>query len=87
MNGNYLDCNGNIDNDMGHHVTTTTDTDPGHHIGMNCPVGSPLMSQNNWMNTGSAFMLNWPSNSGEMPQWVIIPLTNETINKLYAMPK
>ena len=37
LNGNYLDCNGNVDNDMGHHVTNPSDTDPGHHVGQNCP--------------------------------------------------
>jgi hypothetical protein len=40
VNGNYIDCNGNIDNDMGHHTTSSGDTDPAHHVGQNCPAGS-----------------------------------------------
>jgi hypothetical protein len=40
INSNYIDCNGNIDNDPVHHTTNSADTDPGHHIGQNCPAGS-----------------------------------------------
>lgn len=41
LNGNYIDCDGSIDNDMGHHVTNPADTDPGHHLGLNCGSVAP----------------------------------------------
>lgn len=40
VNGNYIDCDGSVDNDMAHHSTDLNDTDPGHHLGQNCPAGS-----------------------------------------------
>lgn len=40
VSGNYIDCNGNIDNDMVHHTTDPSDADPAHHVGQNCPAGS-----------------------------------------------
>jgi hypothetical protein len=47
INGNYIDCNGNIDNDLAHHVANPGDTDPGHRIGQNCPAGSFVTANQN----------------------------------------
>ncbi|MBI2410073.1 hypothetical protein HYV30_03485 [Candidatus Kaiserbacteria bacterium] len=40
INGNFIDCNGNIDNDPSHHTTDPNDTDSGHRVGQNCPSGT-----------------------------------------------
>ncbi len=40
ISGNFVDCNGNVDNDPSHHTTDPSDSDPAHHIGQNCPAGS-----------------------------------------------
>jgi hypothetical protein len=80
LNGNYIDCNGNIDNDPAHHTTNPNDTDPAHHIGQNCPGGQPTLGNPfdaNWMDWWSKN--NWPSN------WFIIPLTRQNIQDIMNM--
>ena len=87
VNGNYIDCNGNIDNDPAHHTTNPSDTDPAHHVGQNCPAGSltiPNEGNSGTANTGSIFSLFAPGNNGQLAQWVIVPLTGDLIGKLSA---
>jgi hypothetical protein len=89
LNGNYIDCYGNIDNDMGHHTTNPSDQDPGHHSGMNCPSGSLLGNMGgmpgggNSMGAPQNWMFNWFDINNTSIQWVIIPLTANTIQKLF----
>ena len=45
LNGNYIDCNGAIDNDSGHHTTNPADQDSAHRIGQNCPPNSFVSTQ------------------------------------------
>ncbi|MCL5667369.1 MAG: PA14 domain-containing protein [Patescibacteria group bacterium] len=40
INGNYIDCSGNIDNDAAHHTLDPSDRDPAHHSGQQCPANS-----------------------------------------------
>jgi hypothetical protein len=91
MNGNYFDCEGNIDNDMAHHTTDPNDTDPGHNVGKNCPGGMPKMPKMN-MDAGQMFMpgmLNHPMfgvwNGSTTEDWVIVPLTSELVMKMAGM--
>lgn len=87
LNGNYYDCFGNIDNDMGHHTTNTSDNDPGHHSGQNCPGGSPQLPGGismPGMTNGlpQNFMTNWFTMLNNNQQWVVIPLTSQTLQWL-----
>lgn len=89
-NGNYVDCNGNIDNDPGHHTKDIFDTDPAHNVGKNCPGGMPLapmgnnsnMDPNSWNNNWQT-MSFWSVMSGSMEQWVILPINSSTLQKLH----
>jgi len=67
LNGNFLDCNGSIDNDSSHHTTNPNDTDPGHHLGQNCsggslsaqlPVSTPALPANNPLPSASSLTSN-----------------------------
>jgi len=90
INGNYYDCFGNIDNDMGHHTTNANDTDPGHRIGQNCPGGMPMVpnmngSNGNGMGMGNGNMnqwVNWFFMPGTNFQWAVIPLNSENLQTL-----
>jgi len=91
LNGNYLDCNGNIDNDPAHHTTNSSDTDPAHHIGQNCPGGMPMLPTNsNFSNmlpnngTGQSWIFNVGSDNGQITQWVGLPLDSKTLQILYS---
>ena len=88
LNGNYYDCNGNIDNDPAHHTTVATDTDPAHHIGQNCSSGNPPAPGNSpdlsaiLGGSTQTWMFNINTGGGSS-QWVALPLTGETILELY----
>ena len=89
INNNYVDCNGNVDNDMGHHSTNPGDADPGHHIGQNCPGGMPKAPGNTTMNNNSSqgmtnnfFTLSGMNNS--QSQFVLVPLNGQTLQKLFS---
>lgn len=62
INGNYVDCNGNVDNDSSHHTTDPNDTDPAHHIGQNCPVGSVIAQMSQSSGIQSATVTSSSSN-------------------------
>jgi hypothetical protein len=94
LGGNYVDCNGNIDNDPAHHTTDMNDTDPGHNIGKNCPGGAPkLPNQGNGMNQSNWWMFNNPfggvfgdllgNNPNGNSRWIIMPLTRSSLQNLF----
>ena len=95
LNNNYVDCNGNIDNDPAHHTKNPSDHDPAHHSGMNCPGGIPAFGGNATQNNGQPWWLNGSSNGmfspfmfltpGSSMQWVVIPLTQQIIQQLNNM--
>ncbi len=93
-NGHYITCEGFIDDDMAHHTTLSTDTDPAHNIGKNCPGGAPqqpainqwnmwnmMQHDNNWQ--GVMPLKFWMHDNTSLSEWVVIPLTKESLGKLY----
>ncbi len=90
MNGNYIDCSGNVDNDPAHHTTNPNDTDPAHHIGQNCSGGSPLLPggmnmgmPGNMPMGGGMDMMGMMNHASLAPGWVAIPLTRNTLQALF----
>jgi plastocyanin len=84
INGNHIDCHGNIDNDPAHHTTNANDTDPAHHIGMNCPGGQPMLNQQSsiWWHLNIPNMpFSWPGNN-PAGDWVVIPITSNILTQL-----
>lgn len=77
MSGNYINCNGAVDNDMAHHTTDPTDTDPAHHQGMNC--GTQNWDSSTFQHT---WLPNWSGNTSNPNEWVQIPLTSQVISLL-----
>ncbi len=85
INGNYYDCNGNLDNDMAHHTTNVSDTDPAHHSGQNCPAGAPKPPMAMDMGMGQGMWqqgILWFGTPGALNQWVVIPLTSQNLQML-----
>jgi hypothetical protein len=98
VGGNYIDCNGNIDNDPAHHTTNPNDTDPAHNVGKNCPGGAPQLRDNGYyMGYGNNSMMmndqwmhgfSWGAMNGvlhsqqQQHHWIIIPLTRGTLDHL-----
>lgn len=86
MGNDYVDCNGNIDNDMDHHTSNGGDPDPAHHRGQNCPDGSPKPFVN--MNMGNNFSSGMTGNLftlfGNGENYVVVPLNGDWLQKLYA---
>ena len=93
-NGHYVTCEGFIDDDPAHHTTNPNDTDPAHNLGKNCPGGAPkqptinqwnmwnmAQNDNNWQNVMP--LKFWMHDNNNLSEWVVIPLTNENIGKLY----
>jgi|GEM_PF-3472130 len=76
--GNWLDCNGIIDNDPGHHDFNMADLDPAHHLGMVCNG-----SQEAW-NPGVLVPGSSQSNNGSFPssQWIIVQITPSNISAI-----
>jgi hypothetical protein len=84
INGTYYDCNGNIDNDAAHHSPDMNDMDPGHHVGQNCPNG--VAAPNGNIHSFTNRMINFLFNgTGQLTQWVIVPLNSDLIHKLATM--
>ena len=93
MGGNYYDCYGNIDNDMAHHTTASSDMDPAHHIGQYCPAGSMFFNGSS-ASTGASGSGSTSSTasgtgtitSGQMDgQYGLIPLTLPNLEKLITL--
>jgi hypothetical protein len=88
-NGNYITCEGFIDNDPAHHTKDPNDKDPAHNIGKNCPGGKPKVptqaAMSMWEN-GIGFNF-WMTN-GQNPnreEWVVIPLNRENMENLHHL--
>lgn len=93
-NGHYITCEGFIDDDPAHHTTNPNDTDPAHNVGKNCPGGAPkqptinqwnmwnmMQQDNNWQ--GIMPLKFWMHGDNGMAEWVVIPLTKQSLTKLY----
>jgi hypothetical protein len=88
-NGNYITCEGFIDNDPAHHTKDPNDKDPAHNIGKNCPGDKPKVptqaAMSMWEN-GIGFNF-WMTN-GQNPnreEWVVIPLNRENMENLHHL--
>jgi hypothetical protein len=86
IEGNYFDCNGNIDNDMAHHTANVNDTDPAHNIGKNCQGGAPMAPNSNammgMMGSGMGMPFFHFMNGAQGSNWMVIPLTRNNLSTL-----